>query len=106
MDEQTKRDLNWGADKRPFPDLVAFVQKHTQITWLPHTEPPSITLALFPPSVIVQLPLLWAKPAQTPFAAASVRPSLHFRIGWRRDMNSGEYYLGAELKRIPRQRLW
>lgn len=106
MDDETKHDLNWGTDRRLFPELVAWMQKRTQITWLPHIEPPSITVALFPPSLIVQVPLFWLAPELVLFASVPVRPSLHFRIGWRRDMNSGEYYLGAAIKRVPRQRLW
>ena len=101
-------DLNWGSDKRVFPKLTAFIQKWTQITFLKNVEPSSATLTLFPPLLVVNFafPFLWGKPVTVRDATVKLRPVRHFRVGWRRDMNSGEYYLTVAFKGIPRSMLW
>ena len=105
-DEITKNDLNWGDDRRVFPRLAARLQRATQITWLRHVEPPSITLAPFPPLLIVNLPLWWKDEQKLPDARVPVVPVLHLRAGWRRDMNSGEFYLSFAAKIEERTKLW
>ncbi len=101
-------DLNWGDDPRLFPRLTAWVQRWTQITRLRHVEPSSLTIALLPPLVVLNLafPLLWGKAVPVRDAAVELRPIQHFRLGWRRDMNSGEYYFTVAFKRLPRSMLW
>ncbi len=106
IDEQTRNDLNWGEDRRVFPKLAAWFQRRLQITWMPHTEPPSLALALFPPCLFLNVPLFWKAPKKLPDAAAPLRPVLHLRMGWRRDMNSGEFYPSAALKQEERTKLW
>ena len=108
VDETRRNDLNWGDDERLFPRLTAWVQRWTQITRLRHVEPSSLTIALLPPLLVVNLgfPFLWGKAVPVRDAAVELRPVLHFRLGWRRDVNSGEYYLSAALKRLPRSMLW
>lgn len=98
-------DLNWGTDKRFMPKVVRVIQKVTQITWLKHFEPPTLTVAIFPPCIFASIPLP-LKPQKLPDAEIPVRPSMHIRLGWRRDMNSGEFYLSAACKKMDRVRLW
>lgn len=100
------QDLNWGDDKRTFPRIAAWLQRLTKfkLSW----EPPSITIGFFPPSLIINIPILWAK-AETvvwPPAPVPVKPVVHFRIGWRRDMNVGMYFFTVALKREERTKLW
>ena len=110
-------DLNWGEDKRVFPKLAARIQAALQITWLRHIEPPSVAVALFPPCVFINVPLFWKQPqtpafagmtplAGLPSAETPITPVLHFRLGWRRDMNSGEFYPSIALKVEERTKLW
>jgi len=106
MPDDPKSDLNWGDDERVFPRLAAWLQKWTQITWLPATEPISLTVALFPPLVVVNFPLIWREAKLVPGAAKPLHPVLHLRAGWRRDMNSGEFYLSFAAKAMPRTFLW
>jgi len=106
VDERTKQDLNWGEDKRVFPELAAWIQQRLQITWMPHTEPPSITVALFPPCIFASVPLFWKAPTKVPHATVPLRPVLTFRFGWRRDMNSGEFYPSIALNQQDRTKLW
>jgi len=99
-------DLNWGADKRLFPRLAAWIQSRLQITCMPHTEPASMTVAFPPLGVFINLPLVWKKPQQVPGAKVPIVPVLHLRLGWRRDMNSGEFYPTIAAKQMPRTFLW
>jgi len=99
-------DLNWGADSRLFPKFVGWLQTRTQITFLPHVEPFSVTLAIFPPLLVVNFPLFWREAQKWWFADTPLKPSLHLRLGWRRDMNSGEYYLSAAAKVVSRALFW
>jgi hypothetical protein len=104
-------DLNWGEDRRLFPKLAARIQAALQITWLRHIEPPSVAVALFPPCVFVNVPLFWKRAeipafAGMPMAEVPIVPVLHFRVGWRRDMNSGEFYPSIALKVEERTKLW
>jgi hypothetical protein len=106
-----EEDLNWGEDRRLFPSLAARIQAALQITWLRHIEPPSVAVALFPPCVFVNVPLFWKQAeipafAGMPMAEVPIVPVLHFRFGWRRDMNSGEFYPSIALKVEERTKLW
>ena len=99
-------DLNWGEDKRVFPRLAAWIQTRLQITWLPHVEPPSVAVALFPPCLFLNLPLFWKRPSKVWSAAVPIVPILHLRLGWRRDMNSGEFYPSIAGTVEERTKLW
>jgi len=105
-------DLNWGNDKRTFPRLAAWLQAHLRIAWLPHLEPPSVAVALFPPCLFINLPLFWRQPrpyligAVVDLAGEPVVPVLHLRLGWRRDMTNGVFYPSLAAKIEERTKLW
>jgi len=105
-DNNLKADLNWGDDRRIFPRLTAWLQSCLQITWLRHIEPASVCLAFFPPLLVINFPLFWRQSQKLWDAAIPVVPALHFRVGWRRDMNTGEFYPSAALKMEERTKLW
>jgi hypothetical protein len=77
-----------------------------EIKWLPNVEPVSLTVALLPPLLIVSLPLFWKAPVKISDALIPLKPVLHLRAGWRRDMNSGTYLLSFAAKVEERSKLW
>lgn len=104
--------LNWGSDQRVLSGLAKWVQSHLSMTALPSTEPPSLTLALFPFLLVVNIPVPWL-PAKhylmgsvVDITGHVIHPVLHLHVGWRRDMSVGIYYPSAELKVMDRTKLW
>lgn len=85
--------------------MICPLQGWLKFRW--KSEPvPSLTLALAPPLIILNVPLFWRKAEYIPHAQAPVVPVLHLRAGWRRDMNFGVYLFTLAAKVEERTKIW
>ena len=86
---------NEGDDTRLFGTVVCWLQR--LLSFSTTYEPISVLLA-FPPYIAINLPI--------PFSGITkwgVHKMLHFRVGWRYDMNSHEFsFPTAAIKQVDR----
>lgn len=75
--------VNEGDDKRILGGIVCWLQR--LLSFSTSMEPLSVLIA-FPPYIAINIPIPFTK-----LTIWGVRKVIHFRLGWRYDMNSHEY---------------
>lgn len=96
--------VNEGSDPRLLGKVGAWIQR--RLSWKAGYEPISVTGNIWPPLLVINIPLYSKKAEKIDSASAPVKPVINARLGWRRDMNWGGYIFSAALKKEERAKFW